>query len=352
MDEIKEKNNILIDQPKKKSSNKFVLFISLLLTIIFIIALYFFGNKFIDNEKIVEQKIKKIEGIVSSIDNTINKNQLRLVNMQNQLDEYESEKDVLADLVSQPVKEQFNINKDYALVEVEHLLTIANHNLLLGYNHETLLSALDAASSRLNGINIKEVSAVQEQLIKNIDVLRANNSADIDNMILLLTDLAERIDSFPLKRELMQSREKRYENIGNGKTEGVKKFFTLILKELKGLVVITHNENPTEHFFLPNEINLLNLNIKLELANARFSLLNRDKQNLNASVQQINHYLRNYYDLSNTETQDAYDGLSQMIDLELSFPKIDINSTLESVRALIRFQNERDNTIDNGDSTK
>ena len=49
MDEIKEKNNILIDQLKKKSSNKFVLFISLLLTIIFIIALYFIGNKFIDN---------------------------------------------------------------------------------------------------------------------------------------------------------------------------------------------------------------------------------------------------------------------------------------------------------------
>ena len=350
MDEIKEKNNILIDQPKKKSSNKFVLFISLLL--IFIIALYFFVNKFIDNEQIVEKKIKEIEGIVSSIDNTINKNQSRLVNMQNQLDEYESEKDVLADLVSQPVKEQFNINKDYALAEVEHLLTIANHNLLLGYNHETLLSALDAASSRLNGINIKEVSAVQEQLIKNIDVLRANNVADIDNMILLLTDLAERIDSFPLKRELIKSRGKRYENIGNGETTEVKKFFTLILKELKGLVVVTHNENSAEHFFLPNEINLLNLNIKLELANAKFSLLNRDEQNLNASVQQIIHYLRNYYDLSNTETQDAYDGLSQMIDLKLSFPKIDINSTLESVRALIRFQNEGDNTMDNGDSTK
>ena len=57
MDEIKEKNNILIDQPKKKSSNKFVLFISLLL--IFIIALYFFVNKFIDNEQIVEKKIKE-----------------------------------------------------------------------------------------------------------------------------------------------------------------------------------------------------------------------------------------------------------------------------------------------------
>ncbi len=182
--------------------------------------------------------------------------------------------------------------------------------------------------------------------------MRANNVADIDNMILLLTDLAERIDSFPLKRELIKSRGKRYENIGNGETTEVKKFFTLILKELKGLVVVTHNENSAEHFFLPNEINLLNLNIKLELANAKFSLLNRDEQNLNASVQQIIHYLRNYYDLSNTETQDAYDGLSQMIDLKLSFPKIDINSTLESVRALIRFQNEGDNTMDNGDSTK
>ena len=92
MDEIKEKNNILIDQPKKKSLNKFVLFISLLLTIIFIIVLYFFSNKFINNERIVGQKIKKIEDIVSSIDSTINKNQLRLVKMQKQLEEYESEK--------------------------------------------------------------------------------------------------------------------------------------------------------------------------------------------------------------------------------------------------------------------
>ncbi|SVE05746.1 uncharacterized protein METZ01_LOCUS458600, partial [marine metagenome] len=111
MNEIKDKDSILLDQTKKESSNKPVLFLSFI--IIFIVGFYFFSNKYISNEKLAEQKIRKMENIVSSINSTINKNQSMLAKMQRKLEEYKVEKDVLVNLVSQPVREQFNINKDY-----------------------------------------------------------------------------------------------------------------------------------------------------------------------------------------------------------------------------------------------
>ena len=347
MDEIKEKDSVLLGDTKKESSGKYVLLVTLFLIIICITGVYFFSNKYISNEKLVEHKIKKMEDIVSDINNTIKKNQSILVRMQRKLEEYEDEKDVLADLVSQPVREQFNINKDYALSETEHLLTIANHNLLLGYDYETILSALDAASARLGGVNIKEAAVIQKQINKDIEILRSSNQKDLSSLILFLSELSARIDSFPLKKIFMQGSPKNNKKIDSEEIGGIKNFFILALKELQSLVIITKNENFTEDFLMPDEINLLKLSIKFELVSAKFALLSRDIENLSVSIFQVKNYLRNYYDLTNSETQNVYDDLSKITNLDISPPNIDITSSLESIRALIRMQNESEPSEEN-----
>jgi len=349
MDEIKEKDSILLDQVKKESSNKHVLFFSLLI-IIFIAGFYFFSNKYISSERLIDQKIRKMENIVNSINSIINNNQSMLVKMQKKLEEYEDEKDVLTDLVSQPIREQFNINRDYALSEVEHLLTIANHNLILGYDYETTLTALDAASIRLGGINIEEATTIQQQINKDIDILRSSNQEDLSSSILFLSELSARIDSFPLKRILMQDNSQNNKKINSEEAGEIKNFYRLIVDELKSLVVITRNENFTKDFFLPDEINLLKLSIKFELASAKFALLNRDKENLNITILQIRNYLANYYDLTNPETQNVYGDLSKVMDLEITPRYIDLTSSLESIRALIRIENESGRVKNNKDA--
>ena len=338
MDEIKEKDSVLLGQAKKESSNKLFLFFSLLI-VIFIIVFYFFSNKYISSEKITDRKIRKMENIVNSINSTINNNQLMLVKMQKKLEKYEDEKDVLTDLVSQPVREQFNINRDYALSEVEHLLTIANHNLLLGYDYETILSALNAANIRLGGINIEEATTIQQKINKDIDLLRSSNQSDWSNFILFLSNLSVRIDNFPLKKIFMQSNLQNNKNINNEEGGEINNFFRLVIKELRSLVVITKNKNFSNDFFLPDEINLLKLSIKYELASAKLALLNRDKENLNIIIFKIRNYLTDYYDLTNLETHNAYEDLSKIINLEFTPQHVDINSSLESVRALIRAEN-------------
>ena len=349
MEETKEKDNLSIGDSKKRPLNKFILFISLSLIAVFVAGGYFLTNKLISNEKSVEQKIKKIESIVNDIDLTINKNQSMFINIKKKLEQYKSEKDVLADLLSQPVQGQFDINKDYALAEVEHLLTIASHNLLLGYNYNTTVSALDAASIRLAGIAIDDAKVIKEQLDRDIGILKSSNQVDLSKSILFLSNLSDRIDSLPLKKILMKNKLQNNKEIDYINEDKVKNFLTIILEELKSLIIIRRNENVTQDFFLPDEINLLKLNIKFELANAKLALLNRDKKSLENSILQINNYLEDYYDLSNVETQDIHDQLSQIVNLDFSTPNIDINSSLESVRALIHSRNKSDAAMNNRD---
>ena len=349
MEKTKEKDNLSVSGSKKRPLNKSILFISVSLIAVFVTGGYFLTNKLISNEKLVEQKIKKIESIVNGIDLTINKNQLMFTNIKKKLEEYESEKDVLADLLSQPVQGQFDINKDYALAEVEHLLTIASHNLLLGYNYDTTVSALDAASIRLAGIAIDEAKVIKGQLDRDVRILKSSNQIDLSKSILFLSDLSDRIDSLPLKKILMKNKLQNNKEIDYINEDKVKNFLTIILEELKSLIIIRRNENVTQDFFLPDEINLLKLNIKFELANAKLALLNRDKKSLENSILQINNYLEDYYDLSNVETQDIHDQLSQIVNLDFSTPNIDINSSLESVRALIHSRNKSDAAMNNRD---
>ena len=349
MEETKEKDNLSIGDSKKRPLNKFILFISLSLIAVFFAGGYFLTNKLISNEKSVEQKIKKIESIVNDIDLTINKNQSMFINIKKKLEQYKSEKDVLADLLSQPVQGQFDINKDYALAEVEHLLTIASHNLLLGYNYNTTVSALDAASIRLAGIAIDDAKVIKEQLDRDVGILKSSNQVDLSKSILFLSNLSDRIDSLPLKKILMKNKLQNNKEIDYINEDEVKNFLTLILEELKSLVIIRRNENVTQDFFLPDEINLLKLNIKFELANAKLALLNRDKKSLENSILQINNYLEDYYDLSDLQTEDIHDQLSQIVNLDFSTPNIDINSSLESVRALIHSRNKSDAAMNNRD---
>ena len=349
MEKTKEKDNLSISGSKKRSLNKSILFISVSLIAVFVTGGYFLTNKLISNEKSVEQKIKKIESIVNDIDLIINKNQSMFTNIKKKLEEYKSEKDVLADLLSQPVQGQFDINKDYALAEVEHLLTIASHNLLLGYNYDTTVSALDAASIRLAGIAIDEAKVIKGQLDRDVRILKSSNQIDLSKSILFLSNLSDRIDSLPLKKILMKNKLQNNKEIDYINEDKVKNFLTIILEELKSLIIIRRNENVTQDFFLPDEINLLKLNIKFELANAKLALLNRDKKSLENSILQINNYLEDYYDLSNVETQDIHDQLSQIVNLDFSTPNIDINSSLESVRALIHSRNKSDGTMNNRD---
>ena len=156
----------------------------------------------------------------------------------------------------------------------------------------------------------------------------------------MLSNLSSRIDYLPLKNIFQNNNNKIYTEHKQEKVQS-ERLLDLILEELKNLVVISHSEKQNKNNLSNNEISLIKLKIKLELANAKFFLLNISSENFNKSIHAINNYLKDYYDLSNQETLNFYDELSSISEFEIFLPNIDVMSLIESVRAIIRYQIQR-----------
>ncbi len=332
-----------------KSTNKVFLILLFLFVVIFSGA-FAYGYKQITtlkNNLIATDAIE--ERVLAEVDQRIQQSTATLSDIENQLDELETRQAMLADAVNQPTEEAIHINEDYALAEVEHLLIIATYNLQLDHDIATALAAMEAADNRLNGLRDPAVLSIRELLIAEMNELRSLNQADLSGLGLYLSDLINRVDMLPLKKNVVVEKPKALLDKEPEQMElaGIKQFFVLVWEELKSLVIITRDTEVNKARLLPEEIYFLRANLKLELANARFAVFNRDTENLQASIDHIQGWLNEYFDLADAAVQNIHDSLLRMKDLELAFPQMDISSSLESVRALIRSQDEANRMINN-----
>jgi uroporphyrin-III C-methyltransferase len=339
-------NNKKAEVANNKSEKKFSFFIPLVLLIALFIVFAFVNNRLnkieqkldsssVKNDSAVQDSIKRTTEALSS-----------LSSLHKKLEELESKQEVMSHSLSQPQEQQIHINKDYALAEIEHLLIIASYNLQLGHDIATALSAMESADARLTGLSDSGVLSVREQLVADMNELRAINQADLSGLALYLSDLISRVDELVLKENLVSEKTKTKVEINKEETKGIKQFFMLVFKELKSLIVITRDNNVSKARLLPDEVYFIKANLRLELANARFAVFNRDKENLHASIGYIQLWLNNYFDMSDAAVKNIYDSLSKMKKMELAFPEMDISSSLESVRALIHYQDGNNSTVD------
>jgi len=340
----KDSDKKAITENKSSSKGKFI-FILLIILILFSAIGFFLNNRLNKIQAEINQSQTNSHSITKENAAQIKEILSRFASMQEKLEELESKQDVLSHSLSQPVEQQIYINEDYALSEIEHLLIIASYNLQLDHNVVTALAAMEAADTRLKGLTDPAVLSVREQLIADMNELRSLNQADLSGLGLYLSDLISRVDQLALKDNVVLEKKEVIDKSNEEPVQGVKHFFTLVLDELKSLIVITRDKDVGKARLLPDEVYFLRANLKLEMANARFAVFNRDTDNLHVSIDHIQNWLNDYYDLSDADVRNVYDSLSSMKKLELSFPALDISSSLESVRALNRFQNEYNNNV-------
>ncbi len=333
-----DKKTVSVDE--SKSTSKFSIVVPVILIVIFSVAFVFINNRLNTIESEFKQRDIKNNNATQDSDDRTEEILSRFTGIQQKLKELDSKQKVLSHSFSQPVEQQIHINQDYALAEIEHLLIIASYNLQLDHNVAGALSAMEAADARLTGLTDPAVLSVREQLIADMNELRSINQADLSGLALFLSDLINRVDRLALKENIVLEKPEVSTEKNEEPVEGAKHFFALVFKELKSLIVITRDKDVGKARLLPDEVYFLRANLKLELANARFAVFNRDTENLHSSIGHIQSWLNDYFDLSDSDVRNIYDSLSSMKKMELEFPELDISSSLESVRALSRYQDE------------
>ena len=226
---------------------------------------------------------------------------------------------------------QSGAHSDYALAEIEYLLVLAGHKLALEQDVAGALAALTAADQRLTGLALPGAEQAQAGLRADMARLGALEQADLGGLGLYLSDLIQRVDALPLRASA--TFEPAAAPAGAA-PEGARGFFAAVWRELKSLVIIRREDEAERPRLLPDQVYFLRANIKLELANARLAVFNRDTDNLQASLTQIQGWLGEHFDMDDSRAANFNDTLRRMQGLELALPALTIDSTLESVRAL------------------
>ncbi|MBF8268434.1 MAG: heme biosynthesis protein [Gammaproteobacteria bacterium] len=246
---------------------------------------------------------------------------------------------MLADLASVRNQPQQN-NFDWLLAEVEYLLIIAGQRLALDQDAAVALSALQTAATRLRDFNDPRLLPARKQLNADINALQAVNNVDISGLALYLLDIAARADKLPLK-PLPGDASDEADATPQEQTVATELPFwrrlgTAILNSLKDLVRVYHTEDGTPVALLPEQRYHIYQNLSLQLETATRAVLRKETHNFKAALTMIQNGLRENFDTRDPAVGNIIDSLNRMmvIDLNPQLPTID--SSMETLRALIR----------------
>ena len=231
-------------------------------------------------------------------------------------------------------------NIEFALAEVEYLLIMASQRLTLQKDVTTALAAMEAADRRLEGLDAPRITEVRGQLVSDINRLRSVNTVDITGLALYLADLIQRVEQIPVKNNIHSMPEADSVTGPAADTDGWRHVASLIWQELKSLIVISRDQEISPVRLLPDETYFLYHNLRIELANARLAVFNRDTDNLQASLDNIIDWLNRYFDTREAAVSNILNSLQQMRSLQIDPELPDISSSLETVRAYIRSEDE------------
>ena len=239
-------------------------------------------------------------------------------------------------LVRSPHKD----SRDWVLAEAEYLIRAADTRLRLERDTVSAALALEQADQRLADLALPDLIPVRKQLRQDINNLHAVTAVDIPGKALLLSDLAERVVSLPMKAGMGRPALKA-ETAGPATPEQAHDWLGMLAAvwaDLKSLIVIRRQEAPDAMLYDPERNEQLYQNIQLELLSARLSMLRRDSKNMRASVKRVIGWLQTYFNTTDSAVGSALSSLEALQGLDLSPP---LPTVSKSLRLLQDYQHRR-----------
>jgi len=224
--------------------------------------------------------------------------------------------------------------------EVEYLLSVANHRLLLERDVVTAQAALQDADKRLGVIGDPGLIPIRKKLAGEIDALKQVVLPDISGIASQLSSMADTIENLPyLKNSVTLGSSEVAVSVDE--SEGNLNFLLRIVKDIaKGLFTIQRSDEPIEPLLPPQEKQYLKHNLSLKLEEARIALLNEETELFQKNLAVIDQWIRKYFDDQDPSVSSflqTVDGLKQT-ELHPALP--DISNSLRDLRTWLNQQKQ------------
>jgi len=282
----------------------------------------------------------------------------------------ESESRALA--VQQLYQDLSKNRDDWALSEIEQVLSTASQQLQLAGNVQGALIALQNADARLARSDKPQFIAIRRSIAHDMERLKALPSLDLAGIALRLDSAISQVDSLPLlideavvssttaiastkpnlakkssqkttaastaTKQTNETNEKLVDDVGtvaiwkHWLTEHWQSWSTEMWGELRQLVQIRHVENPDALLLTPSQGYFVKENIKLRLLNARLALLSRNEAAFKSDMIAAQKEIAHYFDTRSKQTQAVQILLRQIQSNKIAIEMPTLAESLNAVR--------------------
>lgn len=243
---------------------------------------------------------------------------------------------------------------DWALAEIEQVLSTASQQLQLAGNIRGALIALQNADARLSRADRPQFIAIRRAIAKDMDNLKSLPNVDLTGIALRLDTLAAEIDGMPLLAD-----EKPVVNAPPPKTRpapppsgsgaraatpavtddwrsrwlnGWHSWSSDLWHDIRDLVRIRTVSAPEALLLSPGEAFFARENLKLRLLNARLALLSRNDVAFRSDLAEADRTLTRYFDTRAPQTQAGREQIRQLQESALNIDMPTLSHSLNAVR--------------------
>ncbi|MEY3721671.1 MAG: hypothetical protein RL618_2190 [Pseudomonadota bacterium] len=246
---------------------------------------------------------------------------------------------------------------DWALAEVEQVLSTASQQLQLAGNVRGALIALQNADARLSRADRPQFIAVRRAIARDVDNLKSLPSVDLTGIAVRIDALIGQVDLIPLlsdekpfvvapspKSKLSKDAIREPGKEGrDAKSSAADDWRTTLLQrwtawsselwnEIRQLVRVRSVNNPEALLLSPEEAFFARENLKLRLLNARMALLSRNDSAFRSDLLEADRALLRYFDTRARQTQAAHEIIRQLQDSVLNIDMPTLSHSLAAVR--------------------
>ena len=230
--------------------------------------------------------------------------------------------------------------REWKLAEVEYLLSIANHRLLLQRDVDSADALLARADGLLAEVDDFAYHEVRAMLADERLALRTFEGVDLQGLFLRVEAVKGLLERLPLRLPEYIADTDLPRTEGAPADDG--SMFEALLSRLEGLVRFRRHEGtPMRPLLAPEQADYLEQHLRLALDRAQLAVLRGNQAIFEASLLSAKEWLHRFVDPNHATVVEATRELDELLAVDLEITPPDISGALARLRELRSRARER-----------
>ncbi len=222
--------------------------------------------------------------------------------------------------------------REWKIAEVEYLLRIANHRVLMEGDVEAALQLMEAADAILEELDDFAFFQVRAQLADEMLALKGVRSGDLQGVYLRLEAIKTSIGELPARVPDYF----RPESSPEASVDGPEGFWSVLAAEFSGYFQLRRFDGATKPLLAPEENVYLELNLRLAMERAQLAVLRRNQLVFEQSLASARDWIVEFLDPDNEGVRQVVEELDALSTVKLERELPDVSGSLTALLELRR----------------